>query len=67
MGNEGLDKFMRMSHVVKNHHKIILRGSQQVGAENDGQGFSRHVIMLFVVGNSSERRGSVLIPVKLAT
>ena len=55
MSNEGFDQFMRESHVVKNHHKIILRGSQQVRTENDGQGFRCHVIMLFVVGDSSKR------------
>ena len=45
---------MRESHVIKDHHKVILRGSQQVWAENDGQGFGRHVIMLFVVSDSKQ-------------
>ena len=52
MGNEGFDQFMRESHAIKDHHKVILRGSQQVLTENDGQGIGGHMIMLFVNGNN---------------
>ena len=58
---------MRESHVIQDHHKVILRGSQQVRTENDSQSFGRHVIMLFVVGNSSRERekGSINLIQKL--
>jgi hypothetical protein len=55
VGDEGFDQFMRQSHVIKDHHKVILRGSQQVWTENDSQRFRCHMIMLFVVGNSSKK------------
>ena len=62
MGNEGFDQFVWESHVIKDHHKIILRRSQQVWTKNDSQSFGCHMIVLFVVGNSKkgkerERKG----------
>ena len=63
VGNESFDQFMRESHVVKDHHEVILRGSQQVRTENDSQCFGRHVIMLLVVSDSS-KKGFSPIPIE---
>ena len=50
---------MRESHVVKDHHKVMLRGSQQIRSENDSQNLGSHLI----VGDptSSKREGTSLI------
>lgn len=45
-----------MSHIGQNHDKVVLGSSQQVGAENDRQCFSRHVIVFFKVCDSLNGR-----------
>jgi hypothetical protein len=60
MGNKGLYQLMRKPHVVQNHDKIILRGSQQIRAKDDSQRFGRHMIILFKICNPVKVSGNVL-------
>ena len=52
VSDKGLDKFMRMSHIGENQSKVVLRCSQQVRAEHDGERFCCHVVLLLKVGHS---------------
>lgn len=35
MSDQGLDQFMSVGHVSEVHKEVILRGTEQVGAEHD--------------------------------
>ena len=51
-----LTSLCEKSNVVKDRHKVILRGPQQVWTENDSQGFGCQVIMFFVVSDASKEK-----------
>lgn len=52
VSDEGLDKFVRMSHIGEDESKVVLGCSQQVRTEHDGERFCGHVIVFFKVGDS---------------
>ncbi len=55
MCNERFNEFIGMSHVSQKHGEVVFGRAQQIGAENDGQCFCRHLIVLFKVCDSAAR------------
>jgi hypothetical protein len=52
MSDEGLNKLVRMSHIGEDESKVVLRCSQQVRTEHDGERFRCHVVLVLKVGDS---------------
>ncbi len=46
---------MRQSHVVHDHHEIVLRCSEKIGAEHNSERFGSHVVEFFVICDSAKR------------
>ena len=51
VSDESLDQSVGVLHIRHNHEKIVMRCSQQVRTEYDGQRVRRHLVVLLVVGN----------------
>lgn len=49
VGYKGLHQPVGMLHIRHNHKEIVVRCSQQVWTEYDGQRVCRHLVVLFVV------------------
>ena len=51
MSDQGFDELVRVTHIVQNHHEIVLGCSQEIGAEHDCESFGRHMVVLLKVGD----------------
>ena len=49
---ERFDQLIAVAHVCKDKGEVVLRCTKEIGAEDDGQRFGRHLVMLFVVSHS---------------
>ena len=49
---ERFDQLIAVAHVCKDKGEVVLRCMKEIGAEDDGQRFGRHLVMLFVVSHS---------------
>lgn len=69
MSDEGLDKFVRMSHIGEDESKVVLRCSQQVRTEHDSERFRCHVVLLLKVGDSgcNSKVNALFLPGKRRT
>jgi len=60
MCDKRLDQLMGESHVIQDHYKVILRGSQEIRTKYNSQSFCRHMVVFFEVCNSVKGIRSVV-------
>lgn len=49
MSDESFHQLMRKSHVVQYHRKVVLGSTKQIGTEDNGQRFRRHMVVFFAL------------------